>query len=278
MLRESGAEEKKVSAASFLTLSNLRDVLLIALIVVVGIRFSVNGFGFNMEGFSFTDFLSLFLAISSVGLSAAFYFKADESARSFYTHTYRFTKDVSEMLGRIDAGFGEKLRSLDQGYIGLSQKFDSFRFSPVKGAGDLDKAEESKAEIEAQRDDIMRDLVRKVDIAEDEKREMLLNLNKLTAELEKARSESQDADSLCSYGVTHSFVRFLRPLVFRYCADVTKSADPDEAIARTFSRVLSDDSFQSRAYGHMQNAGLLNGPFLTSKGVAFVNAILRGEI
>ncbi|EAB9757370.1 hypothetical protein XI53_25765, partial [Salmonella enterica subsp. enterica] len=255
-----------------------RDILLIALIVVVGIRLSVNGFDFNLEGFNFTDFLSLFLAVSSVGLSAAFYFKADESARTFYTHTYRFTKDVSEMLGRIDSGFGEKLRNIDQGYIGLSQKFDSFGLFPKQGESDKDKLEEGNAQIKAERESIMRDLSERADIAESDKRNMLVKMNELTAELEKANSESVMINDVGGYGVTYSFVRFLTPLVFKYCGGIARDSNYERAITKAFTGVLSESEFKSAAYGYMQNAGLLNGPFLTTKGVAFVSDILSGVI
>jgi len=69
----------------------------------------------------FSDFLSLSLAIFSISLSAAFYFKATDTSNRFYDNTYNFMKDISENLGRIEERFGEQLKHLDEGYTGISE-------------------------------------------------------------------------------------------------------------------------------------------------------------
>ncbi|MBW8356673.1 MAG: hypothetical protein K0M54_22905 [Pseudomonas sp.] len=283
MLKEDESGERSSAGAGFLTLGRMRDVLLIALVGVVAYKFASAEFNVDLKDFSFTDLLSLFLAIASVALSAAFYFKADESARSFYTHTYKFTNDVSEMLGRIDAGFGEKLRNIDQGYIGLNQKFDSFRFTPVSGAANSERSEEKKAEIqeqEAQRDNIIEDLMRRADVAGAEKEELLSRLNSLTDELEKSKAELESQKRIVSnsLGVESSFANFLRPLVVRHFSHIGNRGYSEELLQKTFNRVLADDAFQSEAFDFMHKAGLLEGHRLTSKGVGYVTAILRGDI
>lgn len=283
MLKEDEPGGKEAIGAGFLTLGRIRDVLLIALVGVVSYKFASAEFNVDLKDFSFTDLLSLFLAIASVALSAAFYFKADESARSFYTHTYKFTNDVSEMLGRIDAGFGEKLRNIDQGYIGLNQKFDSFRFAPPPGAVSSNRSEEKEAEIqeqEARRDDIIEDLMRRADIAGAEKEELLSRLNSLTEELEKSKAEleAKNKPAPRTFDRVDSFADFLRPLIFRYYGAYRNKMFSEDFIKNMFTRVLSDDEFQSDAYGYMQRAGFLDGPRLTSKGVGLVTGILMGDI
>ncbi len=78
----------------------------------------------DLQGFSFNDLLSLLLAVFSVALSVAFYFKANETSNQFYDNTYKFTKDISELLGRIESGFGERLRHLDEGYTNMVERFE----------------------------------------------------------------------------------------------------------------------------------------------------------
>lgn len=85
-----------------------------------------------MSGFDFSDLLSLFLAMFSIGLSVLFYLKATETSNIFYDNTYRFTKDVSEILGRVEAGFGEKLKHLDEGYLGLKDAVEKIPFNPAQ--------------------------------------------------------------------------------------------------------------------------------------------------
>ncbi|XPV75171.1 MAG: hypothetical protein ACNI27_11060 [Desulfovibrio sp.] len=66
--------------------------------------------------FDFPTFLSVLLALFSVLLSALFYFKATDSSNKFYNNTYNFTKDISQLLAKIESGFGEKLRGLENNY------------------------------------------------------------------------------------------------------------------------------------------------------------------
>lgn len=73
----------------------------------------------DLSQFAFSDLLALLLALFAIGLSVAFYFKAAETSNALYDNSDRFTKQISEILGRIEAGFGERLRPLDEGYSGL---------------------------------------------------------------------------------------------------------------------------------------------------------------
>ncbi|TDF41571.1 hypothetical protein EYS14_01585 [Alteromonadaceae bacterium M269] len=67
----------------------------------------------------FPALLSLLLALFSVGLSALFYFKATDSSSAFYDNTYKFTKDIAQLLTKIESGFGEKLGNLEKNVSNL---------------------------------------------------------------------------------------------------------------------------------------------------------------
>lgn len=58
--------------------------------------------------------LSFGVAFFAIWLSVIFYFKADEASNRFYNETYRFIKDTSIMLGRIEVSFGEKLNNVEK--------------------------------------------------------------------------------------------------------------------------------------------------------------------
>ncbi|MEW9183684.1 hypothetical protein AB2553_25725 [Bacillus mycoides] len=74
-----------------------------------------------------TDFLSIILALFSIGLSVAFYFKSTDQSNKFYDDTVKFTKDTSTILGEIQAGFGEKLTHLSQENIVIRNSIESVR-------------------------------------------------------------------------------------------------------------------------------------------------------
>jgi hypothetical protein len=85
-----------------------------------------------LSEFNFSDLLALFLAMFSIALAVLFYLKASETSNVFYDNTYKFTKDVSEILGRVEAGFGEKLQHLNEGYTGLKSVVEKIPFDREK--------------------------------------------------------------------------------------------------------------------------------------------------
>ena len=71
----------------------------------------------------FPTLLSLLLALFSVALAALFYFKATETSNTFYDNTYKFTRDIAQLLAKMESGFGERLKHLDEGYSSLRSSF-----------------------------------------------------------------------------------------------------------------------------------------------------------
>ncbi len=90
-------------------------IFLIALVAVfVVYKLAVTPMAFDFTKLDSADFLNLILAMFAIGMSAAFYFKATDTSNRFYDNSYKFTKDMSEILGRKEAGFGERLRRIDE--------------------------------------------------------------------------------------------------------------------------------------------------------------------
>ncbi|QVN08317.1 hypothetical protein JYG35_06505 [Pseudomonas rhodesiae] len=269
--------EKKRSVTGFLTLANVRDLAVVALIIVVGVRFATADFNIDLKDFSFTDLVSLFLAVSSVALSALFYFKADESSRTFYTHTYKFTKEVSEMLGRIDSGFGEKLTNIGQGYNDLSQKFDRFSFDPVAAASRVENSEAKKAEIEeqeARRQDIIEELMQRASVAGEERDQLLERLSSLSRELEQSKAELAEQRRELGDEVDPGFRGYLGEFVLKHFPKDTVNGRP-LFIRRQFQKVIDDPAFGNSAIRYMRRYGLMDDDKLTDKGVDFVRYILQ---
>lgn len=63
-------------------------------------------------GITTESIISMLLAFFSIFISIFFYFKADESNNRFYINSYNFMKEQSDLLGRIDERFTEKIESL----------------------------------------------------------------------------------------------------------------------------------------------------------------------
>lgn len=142
-----------------------------------------------LSGFDFSDLLALFLAMFSIVLAVAFYFKATDTSNTFYDNTYRFTKDVSEILGRVEAGFGEKLKHLDEGYVGIKEAFDKLPFDKEKAEKDIKEEEEQLDKVLQERDEIIEDLANKAQLEEEEKIHYFRKLNIKDKELEDVKVE-----------------------------------------------------------------------------------------
>ena len=270
------------TTSGFLTWGNLRDVSVIIFLFVCAYRIAVMDVIVDLTGFSFTDVLSMFLAISAIALSAAFYFKADESSQGFYNNTYHFTKDVSEILGRIESGFGEKLRHIDEGYSGLSQKFDRMPFDKVAAKADEETKEAEIQEQEAERQDIIEGLMKRAHLADEERSELVSRLSQLSNELDRSRAELHSFregvsnDEHGSY-VSDGFRTYIVPFLRRHYTGAFKTA-PQRVIANRFKRVLDDVEFDSHDVQYMENNGLLREGRLTDKGSKFIKNLLAQEL
>lgn len=141
----------------------------------------------------FPTLLSLLLALFSVGLSALFYFKATETSNAFYDNTYKFTKDIAELLVKIESGFGERLRNLDEGYSSMRNYLQN---TPNRQSDAVEetkqKLETEQQEIEkvlAERHEIVQRLVEQSHLQEEEKAKVLTQLKEKEDELAEAQHE-----------------------------------------------------------------------------------------
>ncbi|MFQ2253296.1 hypothetical protein ACK33C_09695 [Aeromonas hydrophila] len=140
----------------------------------------------------FPTLLSLLLALFSVGLAALFYFKATETSNTFYDNTYNFTKDIAQLLAKIESGFGEKFRNLDEGYSSVRDYIQN-NSSTSKGIDDTKKKiEGEKQEIEKvleERNKIVRKLLEQSQLQEEEKEAVAQQLAEKEQELEASQKE-----------------------------------------------------------------------------------------
>lgn len=141
----------------------------------------------------FPTLLSLLLALFSVGLSALFYFKATETSNAFYDNTYKFTRDIAQLLVKIENGFGERLRNLDEGYSSMRTYLQG---TPGKQGDSVEKTkqklETEQQEIEkviAERNEIVQHLVERSHLEQEEKEKVLSQLKSKEQELTEAQRE-----------------------------------------------------------------------------------------
>ncbi len=149
--------------------------------LVFSYKILVNEIDINIKNVDYVTLLSFILAFFSIVLSMMFYFKSNDSSNKFYDNTYKFTKDISIILGRIEAGFGEKLQNLDKNYSGLSSKIETNNKSVT--VGEVEETKSDKNEIQKnlateykERNEIISNLIEKATIDSQEKESIKNNL------------------------------------------------------------------------------------------------------
>lgn len=141
----------------------------------------------------FPTLLSLLLALFSVALAALFYFKATETSNTFYDNTYNFTKDIAQLLVKIESGFGEKLRNLDEGYSSMRDSLQNY------GAKSDDSVEKTKEKIKTEKSEmdkvaqernrIIEQLIERSNLQQEEKSQITSELKEKEEELAEAQKE-----------------------------------------------------------------------------------------
>ncbi len=117
--------------------------------------------------------LATLLAFFSIFISIFFYFKADETSTKFYDSSYKFMKDISVTLGKIEERFGEKLNSLND---------------KVSHLDNISK--DATAEIEDKKEDkdsIINELMDKAHLSEEERDKYRSEIQSNELEIEQLR-------------------------------------------------------------------------------------------
>jgi hypothetical protein len=232
---------------------------------------------FNLSDFSFTDLLNLLLAFFAIALSVAFYFKTTDTSNQFYDNTYKFTKEFSEILGRIEAGFGERLKHLDEGYTRLGERFDKLPFDSKKAEHEIKEEEKQVEKKEQERQQIIEDLARRAKLQEHEKTRLFEQLNRKDEELSSAKRElnflrnrlehSQPSGDLAE--LPQHFIEYLRSFFIPNLDPIVAREAPIRILQRNIEEMKEKLPrgflLECQKFGLMTEEGIL-----TPKGVRII--------
>ncbi len=165
----------------------LRVFVIVVIVIVFVWKLIETPIQIDLTKFDFSDMLSLILALFAMALSVLFYLKATDTSNAFYDNTYRFTRDVSEILGRIEAGFGERLRHLDEGYSGLVNRLPSAL--PEQVQEEIVNEQKKLDEVEKQRNELLNELTKRAKLQDQEKTTFLKSLEEKDINLAQSRAE-----------------------------------------------------------------------------------------
>lgn len=240
----------------------------------------------------FPTLLSLLLALFSVALAALFYFKATDTSNTFYDNTYNFTKDIAQLLVKIESGFGERLRNLDEGYTSMREYLQHSTDRPNTNLEKTkQKIEAEKGEMEKvvqERNEIIQKLIEQSTLQEEEKLRVITELKEKEAELTEAQSELSKMNKRLfverinrkrlkdfEIDISSGLSDFTRTHVVRKIGAERILEAPRSYILRRFDRIVNE---LPRGYiEDLEHEGYFDNG-LTAKGYTFIKALAEREI
>lgn len=242
----------------------------------------------DLGAVSMFDMLSISIAFFAIGISFAFYFQASNTSNQFYDNTYKFTNEVSEILGRIEGAFGEKLSHLDDSYSRMDKKLDR-NFNPRAAEEKLEENEDEKESSLEEQKKLIDDLVARSEMTEadrdsfyekwKETQERLMHateeISALQGKLNRYRSDVHegvfsvaDIDAFSLNELTIILQNVLRKRIHREPAVVQDLAHG----GRSFMNMWYNNEFppSGRFRRTMRQLGFETANGLTEKGIEFI--------
>ena len=260
----------------------------ITILLIIAYKIIVQNFSITISNLDYNILLSYFLAFFSIILSMLFYFKSNDSSNKFYDNTYKFTKDISNILGRIEAGFGEKLQNLDKGYSGILNKIEK---TPTN-ADDIEETKTDKKEVELslhneikERNKIIQDLIEQTQLEQQEKEEIknaLYDKEKTILKLEKdfrilqAKLESQKNNVLFE-NIPERLISFLRRSLLRLDINLANlNRDKAQQFINQFIPEKEERKLIDKLYFDLiENKIISENGILTNRGYTILRNILK---
>lgn len=202
--------------------------------------------------------LATILAFFSIFMSVFFYFKADETSNKFYDSSYKFMKDISVTLGKIEERFGEKLNSLNEKVSHLDNV-----------------SNEATAEIEDKKEDkdsIINELMDRANLNEEEKNKYHKQLEEKEKEIEQLRENKflieQETDKL----LQKIYTMQKREKRLGESLEISESVLSDLLNNRKIN-----DAIPNNLFNMLLNLGCIDSEGKVIRGKV-VNAVNRGDI
>lgn len=200
---KSKIEEKLFDWSSTNIIRLLREIAFLSILVYLSYSFISGdiGISFGTEALTASEIISILLAFFAILLSAAFYYMSTQQSNLFYHNVHQFTKDTSEILGRLD----EQVKNIGGRQTELKDTFEkNYAYNNQSGVTQK-KEEKINEELEKKDADLKekeRNINQKIDSliekieSKDEKEKLKIELEKERNEIKKLKSEMEEKSNL----------------------------------------------------------------------------------
>ena len=234
----------------------------------------------DLSNLKLESILTVVISFFAIYLSILFYLKANESSNHFYNNSYSFTKDISETLRGIEAGFGEKLKNIDKGYEDFRRSFETY-ISPLEKVEIKKEVEEEKKklkEIISEKDNIISELEKKSNLSKQDINHYLkqikdkeLELRDKNLEIQSIKNQLIDDNSINE----NQYYTFRKYLKLKFFPEISKEILDSDRLLTLYFRKLSNN-FSSKFMNEMHSAGFMRKDGkLTQKGIALIRQVVE---
>lgn len=233
---------------------------------------------------NFDSLLTVLISFFAIFLSILFYFKATESSNHFYNNSYTFTKDISETLRGIEAGFGEKLKNIDKGYEDFRKSFENY-ITPSEKVEIKKEVEEEKKkmkEIISEKDKLITELEIKSNLSKQDLNNYLKQIKEKELELKEKTSQINmiknqllnETEISLDKNQYYSLRKYLR---LKFFPEINEEILASRLLLPKYFRKLSDN-FNPKFIMDMKDAGFLNdNGDLNRLGIDFIRQVAHNN-
>lgn len=163
----------------------IREVAVVGVLAYLCVKLFSGDLSLDFGKLSPTELVSFLLAFFSIGLSAAFYFAATGQSNQFYDNVNKFSKDTSELLGRLD----EQVKGIGGRQSELKDSIDKYylRDRPNQDEAAKVEVEAKTKEVEEKLSTLVSELLDKSNLSAAQRIEFERELKSKDAELSALR-------------------------------------------------------------------------------------------
>lgn len=163
----------------------IREIAVVGVFSYLSVMLLSGDLRLDFGSLSPTELVSILLAFFSIALSVAFYFAATGQSNQFYDNVNRFTKDTSELLGRLD----EQVKGIGGKQSELKDSMDKYyeRERPKAAQAASEAAQEEVKEAERTLSMLVSELLDKSNLTQPERADFEAKLKEKDAELSTLR-------------------------------------------------------------------------------------------
>ncbi len=171
--------------------------MIIGILIVFAFLYKIftNTIILDLSKLNYSDLLSLCISLFAIGISIEFYFKASDTSNKFYDNTYKFTKDISETIGRMEERFGERLKHMDEGYTRILDRGFSTTADLKNREEEIEKEKIELVEKINENEAIISQLIESNELSKEDKKQYLDELNKSAQEMYMLKNKIRELEN-----------------------------------------------------------------------------------